>query len=330
MVISRNMNINDILPPHRIQQELKALQQTQIPPTLQAWIEPYRNVSKRSDYLWLWAYRSVQLVTLPSTPHEYRQSLYETKCLMVMFITLLDDIADSMRNRRMLSEILNTSFFGEEDISSDNLNSEETNYLRFAAELRRTIAKSITEYPKYEEYMDVFEFDFRQILDAIHYGFIINQRPYLINQEESWLYLPHNFSILISFTMDLMCDLGLDIEEYRRVRRVGWELQKMGQATNWITTWEREVSERDFTSVVFAYAMKENIIQLDDLYKGTESEIAAKIKSSRIEERVWEDHSSSYRRVMEIVGEDKTGHLKRLIPNIEKLTTLQLISRGKY
>ena len=314
----------------RAKKEIDAIQRVKLPPYFQKWIKEYKKVSNRSSYLWLWTYRSVQLVTLPDVPLKYRRSLYETKSLMVMFVTLLDDVADNMKSEKLLQEILKTPFFKKKDIKFHQLNFKERRYLKFTMKLWDHIIKTIERYPKYYEFKDIFEFDLNQILNIIKYAYLVNKKNCLINKTEYCLYFPHNLPIILSFTIDLMCYLKFDIKELGKIREVGWEAQKLGQSVNWITTWEREITDKDFTSGIFAYAIDLDVLKVDELKEGKNGEIIKKIKKAEIEKKVLKECSPFYNKIKKLKKKIKTIDVGEFLLNFKKLIILQLSSRGNY
>jgi geranylgeranyl pyrophosphate synthase len=108
----------------------------------------------------------------------------------------------------------------------------------------------------------------------------------------------------------------------------------MTRIANWIATWEREVKENDFTSGVFAYALKNNAISLELLQdnKGKNVyKIINKIKKSKAEAyflREWEKLYNEVNSLIKILNKkDKSLEASRLLQTIKKLTFLHLINK---
>jgi hypothetical protein len=66
--------------------------------------------------------------------------------------------------------------------------------------------------------------------------------------------------------LDLMHSPAFDERELWALRRVVGTAQEMVRIGNWITTWEREIHEGDFSSGVIVYALEKGIVDVNELY----------------------------------------------------------------
>jgi hypothetical protein len=128
-------------------------------------------------------------------------------------------------------------------------------------------------------YEPVLRFDLLQSFNTMRYSHLVNGRPYLLNMVEHDLYTPHNMMQTSFATLDLMCSPGFPLEEVGTLREAVYHAQCMGRIGNLLSTWRRELVNRDFTSGVFARAMMEGDLTLDELEHGDVGELEARIRA---------------------------------------------------
>lgn len=317
------------LTPERIRKEVEAVERIKLPPELQKWVKEYEKVGERPHFNFPWIYRVVQVIIFPGTIESYRKGLWTLKTLIFMFNILLDDVADQSQNKKLLENLLKIPFVGRPQ-ESISFNKREKEYFKFAVKLWRHITGTIKRYPRYKEFKYLFDYDNQQYLNAMKYAYLINRNPYLINKTESWLYISHGMQVFPIMDVDLMCskvnsqDLGL-------LREMVWCFQRMARIGNWVSTWEREVRDNDFTSGVWAYALSLGIIDAGELRKENEAELVRKVKKSKVEQILLKEWEDNYKKTLKL-GEKANKKnikkdLKKFLLGIEKLLFLHLISR---
>lgn len=318
------------LTPERIKKEVEAIKKVKLPPELQKWVKEYEKVGERDRFFWKWLYQANQLIVLPETAKKYRESLRETKTLFNMFLALLDDIADKTRNKKLLHELVKIPF-DSNYIRVSYLSQKERNYLKFTKKLWAQIDKTIKTYPKHKDLKEIFEYDVRQMLNAMNYANLVNQDPYLINETEYWIYLSHNMQAIINLMMDLMCSLKFNLKKLGLFREIAWESQKMARVGNWISTWERELMDKDFTSGVFAYAIQKGIISSKDLTQNRKtSSVMLRVKqfNVRLKKTLFKKWEKSYKKIGRLGKEIGLRNVKFFQRGLEKLLFMHLSSRG--
>jgi hypothetical protein len=314
------------LTPERIKKEVEAVNAVKLPPELQKWVKEYEKVGERDEYIWKWFLKIEKEINSPFIIETHQKSLQEVRFLMAMFVILLDDVADQQQNSRLLNELLKIPF-NQNYTKFNKLNQKEKEYLDFAIKVWLWINFLIKDYQRYKKFKNLFKYDIKQIFNAIKYDYLINKNRYLINKTEFWLYSPHTMQILTTATLNLMCTSMFDIRELGIIREVFLEAQKMARIGNWISTWEREINENDFTSGIFAYAVSSNIITVQELLNTNSSEIIRKIKRAEIENKLLREWDNCYRTVFRFEEKIKTINIQKLLNGLEKLLILEIISR---
>lgn len=324
-IISR---ILEELTPERIEKEIESVKQTKLPYKLQEWVLEYEKVGDRNELVWKLFLRAKQEIDYISTKKVYKNSLQEVKFLIAMFVILLDDIADQKQNRKLLNELSKIPFT-ENNIKLSRLSQEEKKYLNFTIKVWHRINLLIQKYPKYKEFKEIFKYDIKQTINAIEYDYIINKNYYLINKTEYWLYSPHAMQLFTAIIVDLMCLSGFNMRGLGIIREITWQVQKMARIGNWVSTWEREIKEKDFTSGVFAYAIDLNILTAPELMNMNNLQVIKKIKKAKIENKLLKEWKDCYKRISVLKGKIKTIDIQKLLNGLQGLLILEIINK-KY
>ncbi|HEV3006129.1 MAG TPA: hypothetical protein VGX78_16795 [Pirellulales bacterium] len=294
---------------------------------VEAWVRAYGAFGKRGLYLWKWARCGVDLTTLPCVEPEWRSDVCDTKVLSIMLCVLLDDVADLHGKERLLEALLRIA--GDTPSpEGDDLPEEDRHYLDFTRALAEEYKTRTQQYPRYADYLELLHFDQVQFLNALRYSHMLNRRPVLLNMAEHDLYLPHNMHMMSFAMLDLMCSPGFDDRELGKLREATWHAQCMGRIGNLLATWPRELRQRDFTSGVFARAVAEGDLTVDQLHTAEASEIEAAVCFGRHERHFldrWEQHRRCFAAA---AGQIRSVALGRLIEAHERFLWMHLESRG--
>lgn len=295
-------------------------------PIVRDYIERYERVGRRDAYLWRWAVRGLELTQLSLVPRERAESLADTKLLAVILNVLVDDLADERGSEPLLSAALSIPFSAP-GAPPPEVPEELRAYFELIADLWGELERRCRALPGYADYRMLLEFDFRQVFNAMRYGLLLHWQPGLANPAEHELYPPHNMNMVVFGTMDLMAGSGLDAGEIGPLRGMLWRAQCMGQLSNMLVTWEREVPSRDFSSRVFALALAEGVVSADELLRLPCSAIVERIRGSNIEQRLleqWLGLEAELRAVMDRLPSLDT---QRYIEGLRSLLGMTLASR---
>jgi hypothetical protein len=310
---------------NRFAQEIKAVEFNQ---SLDKWIGRYEKCGQRGRFLWQWCAKGVRLTTLPSVEPSLREDVYETKMLSILFGTLIDDIADQEQDRDMLESAIAIE---QIDFRRDSLvpwDERRRIYIETISDLWNEVWNRCKKYPRFSTYEHLLRFDNQQILNAMRYALLVNERPSLLNLIEHDHYQPHNMQIMFMATVDLCASPTFDLRELGLARQVFWHAQRMGRIGNMITTWEREVLDRDFSSGVFAHAINRGYIQPAELSALPAHEIMTILEEAGCQDHFiseWEGHRDH---IQNKISQIQSVDLEPYLAAFEHLIKLHLCSRG--
>jgi hypothetical protein len=176
-----------------------------------------------------------------------------------MFNILIDDLADNhkIRNKEIFEKAIRIPW-NENAICSDK-------YLRVTQQFWKDLTKSMQNYPRYEEFKDVFLFDLDQFLDSVKYSMLLHSTD-MDDSSEIELYSPYNMQIVMFLDMDLMCSPNFDKKELGKLRPVFLEVQNALHMAHVINTFPREIEELDFSSPAISIGLRDGLIERESVF----------------------------------------------------------------
>jgi len=297
-------------------------------PFVQSFVDRYEQVDKRDAFLWKWAYRGIDLTTLSTVPASLRASTRDTKLLAVILNVLLDDLADHRGSETLLEAALAIPFAAPSTPVPEVPESDRA-YFALIADLWHTIEAQCRELPAWERHRLLFSFDYRQVFSAMRYGLLLKLRPALLNPTEHELYPPHNMNMMVFATIDLMCGDTPPAAELGPLRELAWNAQSMGQLSNMIVTWEREIAARDFSSRIFARALSGGVLSADDLASLPPDEIAARVREAGLEQDLIDEWNARRARVHNLASRLPSIDVPALLDGLDALLGMTLASRHR-
>jgi len=318
-VVSRTLKK---LTPAKIKKEIKKVKETKLPQKINLYINQYQEIGERNYFIWQWLWNMFNITRLPIVPKKYEQKILELKVLITMFIILLDDIADKKTSKEFLDALLTIPF--KESFSGKIKNQK---YFKKTLFLWKNIMSDVRKLPNYSSYQEIFDYDLRQVVNAMRYSYLVNKDYQLLNKTECWQFMPYNMVALVYSGLDLMC--AKRVPDLGAVREIVLYSQKMARIGNWISTWEREVFEKDFANGIFAYALDSGLIKARGLEKIKGHAIIQEIRQSKIEKdllKEWEDYLG---KIEQKKHKFKNGELvDQFSLSLEKLIIFHLSSKG--
>jgi hypothetical protein len=311
-----------------VSQIIAEIKQVTFSPYLQEWIRSYESVGQRGRFLWQWCLKGVRMTTLPSVETALRSHVVETKLLGILFCSLIDDIADREQDAEMLEMAIAASSNQWAVERLEFWNGRRRSYLEMICKVWNEVWTRCSTYPRFRDFEPLLKFDNEQVQIAMRYALLSNQCPGLLNVIEHDLYQPNNMQMIFMATVDLCASPDFNSDELGIAREVFWHAQRMGRIGNMITTWEREVLDRDFTSGIFAFAVHRGILSAADLRNLPAHEIMTLLETNDCQEHFineWKAHRTQMLRKLRRV---KSIDLMPYLNGVEELFRTHLGSRG--
>lgn len=316
------------LPSAVLQREREAVAAARLTPEIEAWFQQYSRVGRRARYAWQWCVHGAELTTLPCVLSRLRPHLCDTKVLSIMLCVLLDDVADEGDRREFLESLLQI-VERQTCPDLDRFSPREREYAEVARRLSVEYERRIREYPCYHVFEDLLRYDLMQYFNTMRFSHLLNRHLTLLNSAEHDLYLPHAMHMMSFATLDLMCIPDFPLSELGRFREAMWYAQCMGRIGNLLSTWRREIEQGDFTSGVFARAVLNRDLTVEQLVAGDPTEIEAAIERGRHEEyfyRRWQFYRSHFHdRIAQIGSVD----LSAVLDAHDRFFHMHLACRGQ-
>ncbi len=310
---------------------MKEIIQFKLNKKLDSFVDGYKSIGgKRNDFFWKWlAYLSFSSnpgFMLSTVSYKYKKAVAETKFLTIMWISILDDIADKEGDISLLDKISKISQKKNGMVSGDSV--AEKKILIFTKKLWSEIIKSIKRFPKYKEFENIFFYDANQLVNSMYYSILINENPELININEFEVYGSHKMGFFIYSDFELMASLKFDKNELGRLREVIWRAQLMGRIGNWATTWQREIKEDDFTSGIWAYALTNKLILPRDLTSKNYNILSLLVEKNKLEDKLFKRWQECYNRILSLKKDFKSINVNDYLNGLEKIFRFHLMSKG--
>ena len=313
---------------------VERVRRCELPNSVNALVSAYdETVGVRDGFLWKWLYFVFPSVTLSCVDSAYEERVRDEKLVASLFIVLLDDVAEREMDRATFEELAKVPFDHQEP--HRDREGVDTAYVEFAEDIWERLEELLADAPRRTEYESLFHFDVKQNVNAIDYSYTLNQHLEIANVAESDAYDSNNMMLFTYVNVDLMHSPSFDRDELSEMRQMVWNAQKMARVGNWISTWEREIREYDYSSGIVIYALENGIVDREELYKlsagryaGSSDDIIRRIEQAGVEEVFLDKWHQNYEEVQQLKDEIETVDVGSFLSGMEKLMSYHLATKG--
>jgi len=304
-----------------------------LPPTAREFADRYaRVIGDRDRFLWKWIHNLFDKFTLTSVTDEDRSTVYDHKTLLTMFVTVLDDLAESDADQGTFDAGRWIPFNVDATEHVVSVSSDvDYDVLEYLADLWDAIDAGMGDAPRYAEFVDVFEYDLRQTFNAMKYSGLVNDNPAMANRTETERHDAYNMTMFPYAGIDLMYSPSFDRSELGALRSILCDLQQMARIGNWVTTWERELGEGDISSGVVVCALRRGVIDYEEIAEAEEPDVERltdRIRSHGIESEFTREWELRDRNVRKRTTEMGSVDIEQIVDGIETVMNHHLASEG--
>lgn len=308
----------------------ETIDEVDLPDRVLKFVEEYEAMGgDRDRFVWKWIYSLFPSFTLSSVPQRHIEEVRTQKTVFTIFITLLDDVAERYGDSWTFDQIYRTVRWPQ--VETEEREDVDSAVVEFADRLWTDFEDTLTEAPRYEEFRGVFRYDLRQALNAMDYSRLLNERPSIANLNGAKHYDSHNMVMFPYADIDIMYSPTFEQTDLGVLRELIWDLQKMARIGNWLTTWEREIDEGDYTAGIIVYAIQNGLVTRDELESaGPEGRAAVidRIKTYRIEDLFLAEWKQLHQKVKDRGLKAKSVDLDAFVAGMETVMEHHKASKG--
>ncbi len=254
-----------------------------LPPDVRDLVDDYQDIHvSRPPFMWKWVHRLAPQNTLPCVDGAYGDAVLDIKTITILYITLLDDILEKTGDRATFHEVGKHVTRGQTPDPSRP--AVDTAYVEFAGRVWDALLDRLRAAPRFDTYADLFRFDLRQAITAVEYSVLAADHPEFATLSDLERYESHNMGMFAYADIDLMHSSADVRDEFGTLREAVWTGQVMARIGNWVSTWERELREGDFSAGPIVYALEEGILSRADLARAARDADAADAVVTRLED----------------------------------------------
>jgi hypothetical protein len=308
---------------------VRDMTQTELPPEFDPLLDHYGTLTTdRDQLLWQWLYYVFPSFRLSSVPDEYGALARKAKFCFSVYMTVLDDLSERHLDKETFEQGRKIPFSSTRcDAEAPGADTEALALLQESWDLTKAY---LSRAPRRGDFEELFEFDLRQSLNTMDYNRLVNEGPQLASPRGAEMYDTHNMLLFIYVDIDLAFSPDFDLADLATLRDVTWDAQRLARIGNWVTTWERELDECDYTSRVVVEALARGVvteaeIRDDDVPNET---IARRIKDAGIEREHLLSWNETYRSLVSREYDVDSVDLHSFVDGMRHLLEVDVKARG--
>jgi hypothetical protein len=306
---------------------LRAVRQVELPGRVDELADAYdRRFDDRDRFLWRWIYSLFPEFTVSSVAEEHAAHVRTQKTVLTMYVTVIDDLLEAHGDRATFREACKCHRAGHEpDPDRDGVDAEK---LAFVRRVWGSFEAGLADAPRRDAFGDVFTYDLDQTVNAVEYSAVLSETPEMANITGSRRYDSHNMVLFAYTDIDLMYSPSFDLADFGVLRDLLWDLQELARIGNWVTTWEREIVEGDYSAGVVVTALQKGVVTPTELREEAPETLVERIRDAGVEEGFCRRWNELYRSVTTRECDADSVDLDALAAGMETVYEYHLATRG--
>lgn len=311
----------------RSEDVLDTVERVELPESVALIADDYdRSIGVRDRFLWKWIYALLPAFTLDCVDPDAAAAVREQKTVLTVFVTTLDDLAEHERDEVTFEEARKLPIPQRTVDWSDPAVDAET--LEFLSRVWSAFEERFRAAPRYDAFAELFRYDLRGTVSAIDYSLLVSEHPAMANLEGSYRNTLHNMVMFPYADVDLAHSTGFETADLSALRRTIWDLERMARIGNWVSTWEREVRDGDYSSGILVAALDEGIVTPDELGNTDPNRLVERIGAAGIETRFLEEWEALYDRARHRGPSARSVDLDAFTRGMSTVMRYHLAARG--
>lgn len=314
--------------------EMERVAEHELPTEIETLIADYGTLhGSRNQFIWRWVHRLAPQFTFSFVRPDSEETVSEVKTVATLFLTLLDDLLEKERDQETFREAAKIPF--DRRRVEPSRTAVDSEYIAVTERVWEALLANLRAAPHWNAYCDVLRYDLKQAIDAIESSYFIMRNPELVGLEELTRKTTHNMMMHTYADIDLMYASAPLEDELPLLREAVWHAQFMARVGNWLSTWERELAEHDYSSGVIVHALEEGIISTTDLNELEEDEseaasdrIAERIRAAGIEEHLLKKWQRHHDELAALGREFDAVDIESYVEGMRKVLRYHLASEG--
>lgn len=302
-----------------------------LPGEVAAYADRYESVvGIRDRFLWKWFHHLSPSFRLSAVDDGAADAVRRHKTLLTVYATLLDDLLEAWGDRETFERAAALPFTtGPVPVEGAAVDEE---YLALTRDVWAELEAAVDAAPYGDSWAALFRFDLRQVINSIRYAYVVTSTGHVANMTEAYVYGSHNMVVFPYADLDLMHAPAFDRAELPQLRRLLWYAQQMARIGNWVSTWERELGEFDYSSGVVIRALERDVVTREDLLAARDdpalmTDVREAIAGAGIEDELLGEWVNRYSYLHDAV-ELSSVSVEEYLDGMETVLRFQLGARG--
>jgi len=313
----------------KIKTIIQSISQLTIPENINTLVNEFENIRKkypkilsnRKSFLWKWLVFNHKLVTMETVSIDKIELLIELKMRQMIYAVLLDDISDIISDTNFTYTVINAVI--NEDLRF--IPKKYILYVEFMIKIKQSIDSIVSNQKPNKFLLRNFHHFTNLFYSSLTFSSSINENLPDIEYDMFQSYLGHNMNVLITGTFDLIFSDKITPEKYGDFYDIFSLAQSMARIGNWVSTWEREVNDKDFTSGIFALLYEK---EGKDIYGYDSKTLSKKIKEYDLENNLFYKWQNYFEKMQGLSNELKGVNLKAYMKGFTLLICMHYGSKG--